>query len=84
MAGRGASVPGSGRAAGWTWRPITTGTAAAHLPGRQRIDVGQVEPIEDQLDAPSDEGDVDFLGVGEQRHGGGLGDRAGLGPRPPW
>ena len=40
--------PGSGRAAGWLWRPITTGTARPIWPAPVAdLDDGQVERVED-------------------------------------
>ena len=43
-------------------------------------DVGQVERVEDELDAPADQGGVDLVGVAVQRDGRGLGHGAVLGP----
>ena len=44
-------------------------------------DVGEVERVEHQLDAVPDQGGVDFVGVGVQGHGRGLGHGALLGPQ---
>jgi hypothetical protein len=45
------------------------------------LEVAQVEGVEDELDAASDQGGVDFVGVAVQRHRRGLGDQASLGPQ---
>src|SRR5664279_1619510 len=45
------------------------------------LQIGQVEGVEDELDAASDQGGVDFVGVAVQRYRRGLGDQATLGPQ---
>jgi hypothetical protein len=45
------------------------------------FDSGQVEGVEDEFDFAADEGGVDLVGVGEQRHGGGFGHGSGLRPQ---
>lgn len=42
------------------------------------VDPGQVERVEDDLDAAADQGGVDGVDVAVQADRGGLGDRAGL------
>ena len=60
-AGAGAA---SGRAWGWEWRPMTTGSALAHRPALEAdLDGGQVEGVEDDLDARAHQGGVDLEGV---------------------
>src|ERR1035437_8270790 len=45
------------------------------------LEVGQIEGVEDELDAASDQRGVDFVGVTEQGYRRGLGDQASLGPQ---
>jgi hypothetical protein len=48
--------------------------------GVAHADVGEVERVEDELDASPDQGGVDLVGVAVQGHRRGLGDRPVLGP----
>ena len=44
-------------------------------------EVGQVEGVEDQFDAASNEGGIDFVGVAVKGYRRGLGDQTMLGPQ---
>ena len=80
VASTGAAAPGL--TAGWVWRPMVCGDGPAHRPALVfDLDDGQVERGEQQIHDAADQGCVDRIAVGVQRHRGGGGDPALFAPQ---